>query len=296
MKESHNIANRFADAYIVAMLENSNAEEVIRHYEAMYPELQESFKRNAKDLELLYGYVRKSELPSEKEIASAYAKLRSRMAPLTPAATAAAPEPRLTFSQKVRTFLQVRPAIAGASFGLGLAVLLALFWQPWMQGTPQEVTSNDQQVTTPSAGEQTPQTTITDANKPGDSPVSSDGPTFRGADGASQEDKALLDKKDRTRLSKLAVDNSLGAPVGVKVIGAADSVIVVSWAPVKNALSYIVEIKRANEGQFKAVSQTSQTQARISGLPSSERMEIRIIATSGERKGEASAAKNITVP
>lgn len=295
MKESHNIANRFSDAYIVAMLENSNAEDVVRRYEARYPELGESFKRNAKDLELLYGYVRKSELPSDPEVAAAYAKLRERIAPIAPAATPA-PAPGPTFGQKVRMFFQVRPAIAGASFGLGLAVLLALFWQPWMQGTPQEITSNDQ-VTTPSVGgESTPQSTITDTKKPGETPVASDGPTFRGVDGVSQEDKALLDKKDRTRISKLAVDNSLSAPTGVKVIGAADSVIVVSWAPVKNALSYIVEVKRANEGQFKAVSQTSQTQARISGLPSSERMEIRIIATSGERKGEASAAKNITIP
>lgn len=295
MKESHNIANRFSDAYIVAMLENSNAEDVIRRYEAMYPELGESFKRNAKDLELLYGYVRKSELPSDPEVAAAYAKLRSRMAPLTHAATLA-PAPRLAFGQRVRMFFQIRPAIAGASFGLGLAVLLALFWQPWMQGTPQEISSNEPQVTTPTAGEPSPQAPFTDATKSGETPVASDGPTFRGGKGASQEDKALLDKKDRTRISKLAVDNSLAAPTGVKVIGAADSVIVVSWAPVKNALSYIVEVKRANEGQFKAVSQTSQTKARISGLPSSERMEIRIIATSGERKGEASAAKNITIP
>ena len=115
MKESHNIANRFSDAYIVAMLENSNAEDVIRHYEAMYPELGESFKRNAKDLELLYGYVRKSELPSDPEVAAAYAKLRLRMAPLTPASAAPVAEPRLTFGQKVRTFFQVRPAIARSS-------------------------------------------------------------------------------------------------------------------------------------------------------------------------------------
>lgn len=291
MKESTNIANRFSDAYIVAMIEGNNAAEVLGRYETAYPELTEVFRTNAKDLELLYGHIRKSELPSEEAIAKAYAKFRK----LTTPALASEPKRSFasTFASAVTGFFTQRPALAGASFGLGLAVLLALFMQPWQQpassvasGDKSPAPQVEQKPVIPEIAEG-PKTTI-------DNPTSMPEPAFRG--GQQEQDKGKLDKSDRSHLNMLSVDNSLLAPTGLKVIGVSDSVVVVHWNSVKNALSYIVEVKRANEGEFKAVSQTSQTQARISGLPSSERVELRVIAASGDRKGEASAAKSITIP
>jgi len=293
MKESTNITNRFSDAYILAMLEGSNVEEVVVRFESKYPELRESFKHNAKDLELLYGHIRKSELPSEAEIAQVYSKLRTRMALHTPEPAQLTPRSsRIT--DNIFSFFKARPTVAGMSLGIGLAVVLAVIWQPWTIQSPSPVAIQEQQVNTPPESNKAPNE-IAEATRPSQNPFASQEPTFRGGESVGQ-DKARFDKQDRTRLSKLLVDNSLTAPTGLKVIGASDSVIEIRWNAVKNALSYIVEVKRANEGEFKAVSQTSQTQARISGLPSTERMEIRIIAASGERKGEASAAKNITVP
>src|SRR5690242_15148419 len=79
MKESTHIANRFSDAYIIAMLEGSSGDDVIARYESSYPELEDTFRRNAKDLELLYGHLRKSQMPSDSEIARAYSTVRSRI-------------------------------------------------------------------------------------------------------------------------------------------------------------------------------------------------------------------------
>jgi hypothetical protein len=289
MKESTNIANRFADAYIIAMLDRTSPDDVIARYESAYPELSDLFRVNAKDLELLYGHIRKSDLPSEEKIAEVYHKLRKE--DLTPAVSVV--PPKEAFASKVLSWFRVRPAVAGASFGLALAVLFAIIWQPWV---PREetvpVASDEQQQVNPSVPTpaQTPE--IAEGPQTPSSPTEV-GPTFRG--GKDEQDKGL-DKKDRKRLTSLPLDNSLTAPTGVKIIAVADSVIIVRWNAVRNALSYIIEIKRANEGDFKAVSQTGQTQARISGLPSTERIELRVIATSGERKGEASAAKSITIP
>jgi hypothetical protein len=294
MKESNNIANRFSDAYILAMLEGSDVGDVVFRYETKYPELRESFRHNAKDLELLYGHIRKSELPSEAEIARAYSKLRTRLALSVPEPVLAATRSRIT--NNIFSFFKARPATAGMSLGIGLAVLLAVIWQPWTLQSPSPLANEEKQVNGPSANTNKAPEEIAEAPRTPQSPFTLPEPTFRGGEAIGGQDKGLLDKKDRSRLSKLVVDNSLTAPTGLKVIGASDSVVEIRWNAVKNALSYIVEVKRANEGEFKAVSQTSQTQARISGLPSSERMEIRIIAASGERKGEASAAKNITVP
>jgi hypothetical protein len=293
MKESNNITNRFSDAYIVALLEGKSVEDVVFHYEQAYPELGETLRRNAKNLELLYGHIRMGELPSESEVAAAYGKLKllSRISPssATPSETFFS-----RFSKSLSSVFQARPAVAGASLGIGLAVLLAVIWQPWKQIESQPSANNQKQIIAPSDITNGPGEI---AEAPGNTktPLGEEGPIFRGSE-INKQDNGQLDKKDRTRLSKMPVDISLTAPTGLKVIGASDSVVVVSWNAVKNALSYIVEIKRANEGEFKAVSQTNQTQARISGLPSSERMEIRVTAASGERKGEASAAKNITVP
>lgn len=294
MKESLNISNRFSDAYIVAMLDGRNAEEVIRQFEASYPELAEVFRSNAKDLELLYGHIRKNELPSDTEIAKAYSRFKQE----APAASIFPTPPVETFGKRftkaVSSFFTARPILAGASLSAVLAVLLlAILYRPG--NIPTDVTTAEKEVVSsaPNADGSVPE--IAEAEKELKNPTDPLAPTFRGEPGASKQDKERLDKKDRERLSKLQSDNSLAAPTGLKVTTNNDSVIL-TWNPVKNALSYIVEIKRANEDRFVAVSQTSQPQARLYDLPSSERLEIRVVAASGERKGEASAAKIVIVP
>jgi hypothetical protein len=300
MKESTNIANRFSDAYIVAMLDggDTSGDDVIRRYESSYPELGDIFRHNAKDLELLYGHIRRGEMPSGSVISRAYEHILARMgqaATIVPAPVVESFPSRLV--KAVSSFFTLRPVAAGASLSLATAVLLAIMFYPRSeQKGPSELSTNSGNVPS-SLQEPRPSDEVAHIEPRADDPVAPQ-PLFRGGDQeqVGGKDKALLDKTDRERLPSLLNKNTLAAPTGLKVVVYTTDSVVVQWNPVKNALSYIVEVKRANAEQFTAVSQTSQTQARLSDLPSSERVEIRVLAASGERKGEASAAKTVTVP
>jgi hypothetical protein len=65
---------------------------------------------------------------------------------------------------------------------------------------------------------------------------------------------------------------------------------------VPDALSYIIEVKGANDANFVPVTQVSQTNLRVTLLKSGMTYFVRVTATSGERKGLPSDAKSIVVP
>ena len=64
----------------------------------------------------------------------------------------------------------------------------------------------------------------------------------------------------------------------------------------EGALSYIVEMKSANDARFEPVTQIGQTGTRVTSLESGHTYFVRVIAANGERKGPASDVTSIVVP
>ncbi|HYM35440.1 MAG TPA: hypothetical protein VET48_08595, partial [Steroidobacteraceae bacterium] len=65
---------------------------------------------------------------------------------------------------------------------------------------------------------------------------------------------------------------------------------------VDGALSYIIEVKGANDRAFHPVTEVAHPSARLGMLTSGDTVSVRVIAASGERKGQPSDAKSIVVP
>ncbi len=301
MTQAEHIVHQFSDAFLVTILESGDTNEVIRLYTSKYPELSERFTADARDLELMYGYMRSSEMPSESDISSAYHTVQERFPKAVVAESAArAAKVRSGFFATIRDNFKMKPIFAGASLGIGMAVILALLWHPWATENPQGGTTAQNQNTNLGQNEKLTNdlavnTTPADQTNPTQNPTT----TFRGTNGSqtmTSAEKHHQDSIDAVRMNQLASNNDLSAPKNLVLDELTKGAVLVRWSSSQNALGYIVEIKRANEDKFSSVSQTTQTRAHLQNLHSGEKVEIRIVPTSGERKGEASDAKSIIVP
>jgi hypothetical protein len=300
MTQAEHISNRFSDAYLVALMASANTETILSKFNADYPELGERFAADAHDLEMMYGYMREAEKPTETEITSAYKNVSARIPipVIRRGAESNTERVRAPFWATIRDAYKMRPMFAGASLGIGMAVILALLWQPWQMQNPKgtvadKIKSQEQTTgTTDYAQGTTPSVDNTN-------PSQIQPPTFRGTQSGqtlTAAEKRTQDSLDAIRMKSLATKNTLSAPSNVKLEAQTHGSVLVQWSASPNAFGYIVEMKRANEDKFAAVSQTTQTRFQMQNLHSGETITVRIVPTSGEHKGTASDAKSVIVP
>lgn len=295
MNQREKISNNFSDAYLLAMLEGRDAQHVVTQYSKEFPELASQFEANVASLNLMYGNIRTEAKPSEYEIAAAYKKLSDAFAPAVTIAKVGA-EPRLFV--RLKNLFTTSPTWAGASLGIGMAVIIALLWQPWIiKESLQETAKNNQekiQTTSPEkrefASNENPNTgdltKMPEVQYRGNTTIQF----------LSTAQKKREDSIDAARLKILSAPKSLLPAKNIMIDSLVRGSIMIRWSPVEGALSYIVEIKKANEADFHPVTQIAQTAMKLTQLESGKTYLVRIIAASGERKGLPSDAKSIVVP
>ena len=290
MTQAQNILNRFSDDYLASRLgelDGTGSSEVLATYQQTHPDLHSELNEQAASLNLLYGSLENEAQIPDTEIATAY----SRFAQVNSVAKTEATPNLLSkisslFSSRATSF---RFATTMA------AVLLALFvWKPWSSSPTNSVNvpivsdhdnaiaGNDQSLSIQQG---------TQSNDP-------NSPLFRGSNenNPAKSDNKLQAQKDANRLNNLIITRALDAPAKVEVVPMTPGIVLVRWDAVEGALSYIIELKKANEQDFHPVTQIARTKTRITELVSATTVSIRVTATSGERKGLPSDVKNIVVP
>ncbi|MEP7235375.1 MAG: fibronectin type III domain-containing protein, partial [Ignavibacteriota bacterium] len=139
---------------------------------------------------------------------------------------------------------------------------------------------------------------IAQAEKPASDPMAMPEVQYRGAAPKHSSSTAQLkqDAIDAARLKQMAAVRSLIPPSNLHIESAIPGSILVHWDAVPDALSYIIEVRGANDANFEPVTQVSQTNLRVTLLKSGVTYFVRVRAASGERKGLPSDAKSIVVP
>src|SRR5437763_884901 len=125
MTQREKIANNFSDAYLLAMLEESDGQAILSKFSKDFPELTPEFEANARSLDLMYAGLGIDQ-PSEKEISAAYKNVSSRLAPQAKVGQAASLVRGESFFAQFKSLFSGSPMWAGASLGIGVAVIIAL--------------------------------------------------------------------------------------------------------------------------------------------------------------------------
>lgn len=296
MNQREKIANNFSDAYLLAMLEGIDTSEVTRQFSRDFPEMASQFEESANSLNMLYGDLKSSEKPSENEIAGAYKKVSERLGTSTVRIAAAVPQPG--FFAHMRTLFSASPMWAGASLGIGVAVVIALLWQPWViKQSLNETAHNAVSPANTQGNPVVPPDFAVENQAPAD-PMKMPEVQYRGPKSKqilTPAQKKLQDSFDAARLLQMTTPKPLAAPLDLRLEPLGPGAIMIRWSAVGDALSYIVEMKSANDDTYHPVTQISQTGARITSLESGKTYFVRVLAASGERLGPASDAKSIIV-
>lgn len=297
MNQRDKIANSFSDAYVTALLEGVNTSEVVLQFSKDYPEMTSEFEANANSLNLLYGDLAASTKPSANEISAAYKKVSERLGviPVRSVAT----QVKTGFLSELRTFFSASPMWTGASLGIGVAVLIALLWQPWVIKESLKETAQSGIQTEDPKNTASPTQDYSSIDQTSKDPMKLPEVPFRGKvnkDMLTKAQKRTQDSIDAARLKQISAPKPLSPPANLQIEPLAHGVIMVRWNASPDALSYIIEIKSANDDSYIPVTQISQTGARITSLISGKTYFVRVIAASGERVGPASDAKSIVVP
>jgi hypothetical protein len=293
MTQREKILNSFSDSYLLAMLEGKDSDKVLSKFIHEFPELTSEFESNANSVKLLYGDIISGSKPSETEISAAYNKISKKLEPqgVHTAVTGTG------FFARFKTYFSHNPMWAGASLGIGAAVIIALLWQPWTIKESLETAHHN------STEQEAPVEQKEFAVH--ENPVSSDPTkmpevTYRGnakkAEKLSPSQKRIQDSIDDARLQHMAEPKPLRAPKGLELEATSSGAITIIWNAAPDAVSYIVEIRSANDDTFDPVTQISGTRTRITHLESGKTYFVRVIAASGERVGPPSDVKSIVVP
>jgi len=276
------------------MLEGRDTQEVVTEYSKEFPELASQFEANVASLNLMYANIRTEAKPSEKEISAAYQRLSEKISPAKPVARIGY-EPRLF--HRLKTLFSSSPTWAGASLGIGLAVIIALLWQPWViKESLQETAKNQEKMQTTSPEKQE---FASNENPNSGDMTKMPEVQYRGKTTSqllSSSQKKREDSIDAARVKAMLTPKALVAPRNIIIDSMSRGSIMIRWSPVEGALSYIVELKKENETDFHPVTQISQTAMKLTQLESGKKYTVRVTAASGERKGMPSDAKSIIVP
>ncbi len=297
MNQREKIASSFSDAYLMALLEGVKTSEVVQQFSKDYPEMASEFERNAHSLNLLYGDIPSSAKPENAEITIAYKKVSERLGVIPSRSVTREVKPG--FFAELRALFSASPMWTGASVGIGVAVLIALLWQPWVLQKSLKETADTgiPAENTPSVPSQKQDFSMNDQTSK--DPMKLPEVKYRGKttkDVLTGAQKRMQDSIDAARLKLMSAPKPLLPPANLRIEPLSAGVIMVRWSASADALSYIIEIKGANDASFIPVTQISQTGARITSLASGKTYFVRVIAASGERVGLASEAKSILVP
>jgi hypothetical protein len=294
MNQREIISNKFSDAYLLALIEGGYAKDVLAEFSKEYPELATQFEANAQSLDMMYGYIPSDKKATDAEIATAYKKVSQKLPPIVTTKNVAV-QPGLI--SKIKSFFSTSPMWAGASLGMGVAVLIALLWQPWTIKESKEMAHHGEK--NEEAVSEKSEEIASNTSQTSSDPMKTPEVTYRGKNTKpllSAAQQKQQDSIDEARLKKMAAPKPLSAPEDIRIEPVSAGQILISWSPSSDALSYIVEMKSENDDTFDAVTQIGQTKARVTSLESGKKYFVRIIATSGERKGPPSDAKSIIVP
>lgn len=295
MNQREKISHSFSDAYLAALLEGVDTSEVFRQFSKDFPELASAFEANAKSLDLLYGDIRSAEMPSENEIAAAYKKVSERFAPSPAPSIVAKPG----FLAQVKSFFSASPTRTGASLAIGVAVIIAMLWQPWVIKKSFNDTAQNKISPANVPNNSSNSQTFTSNDQTSNDPLKTPEVQYRGSDSKqilTAAQRRQQDSLDAARLKQMTTPKSLSAPSNLRIAPATPGSIMIRWDSAPDALSYIIEIKGANDAKFEPVTQVSQTNLRVTSLESGKTYLVRVTAASGERKGLPSDAKSIVVP
>jgi hypothetical protein len=297
MNQREKISNNFSDAYLLALLEERNGQDVLAKFSKEFPELAQEFEANARSLWLMYGGIGSVEKPSENEISTAYKKVSEKLDSKIPHSAHSVAPVSGGFFATLKSFFSTSPTWAGASLGIGVAVIIALLWQPWVIKESMRETAHHPNVQPASPSKQFDNFAFDDQK-------SSDPSKMPEVQYRGKKEKQLLstaqkkqqDSIDEARLKQMAEPKPLAAPNNLQAEPDGAGAIKLSWNPTPGALSYIVEIRAENDAHFDPVTQISQSRARITLLESGKTYYIRVIAASGERVGQPSDVKSISIP
>jgi hypothetical protein len=299
MSERENILSRFSDDYLLSVIENRGAENVTNRYEHEYPELRANFRESAASLEILYSYLRTTELPSETEISGAYERIRTK---LPETAVASSPLKKKSFPtlviEQISGIFSRRPVWGGLGLVLSVTIVAAILWQPWQikEQNGALAGKNEQVISQGQTGSGDLAVTEDHRSNPTDPTVMQD-PLYRGPSSPTNSaGERHIDEQDAKRLQSLVNDGTILAPKQISLEGGDGGTILIRWSPSPNAIGYLVELRHANGKEFEAVRQTSEPHVILKGLTSGEKVAIRIVPLSGDRRGPASEAKSVVVP
>jgi hypothetical protein len=297
MNQREKIANSFSDEYLMAMLEGVDTSEVIRQFSKDFPEMVSEFEANANSLNLLYGDLATSSKPSANEISAAYKKISEKLEVIP--AKSIAREAKAGFFAELKTFFSASPMWTGASLGIGVAVLIALLWQPWVIKESLKETAHNGIPSENMQKAPSQQQDFSFDDKTSKDPMKLPEVKYRGKTAKevlTAAQKRMQDSIDAAHLRQMSAPKPLSPPANIQIEPLASGVIMVRWNASPDALSYIIEIKGENDDSYIPVTQISQMGARITSLVSGKTYFVRVIAASGERVGPASDAKSIVVP
>ncbi|HET9137564.1 MAG TPA: fibronectin type III domain-containing protein [Candidatus Kapabacteria bacterium] len=290
MTQAQPILDRFADAYVVALLDHQNPGQVLSSYEQSHPELSPSLREQASSLNSLYGFLGTETFASDAEISNVYAQFA-----LPAAAMSKAAKSKGFFARSAGIFAMPSFSYRVASV-LTVALVALLLWRPWSPTSP----------TTPSMA---PAISDTQGPTSGSSstrsnPVASpSAPTTpapeRGAEGTDRvttttNTSTSTPSEETKQLKVLTSTLDLTAPKIISVTATGNGVVVAEWAPVKNASNYIIEVKTDADADFRAVTHSTRTKASVNSLPVGQ-TTVRIMAANGEHKGPPSSGVAIEV-
>jgi len=295
MNQREKISNKFSDAYLLALVEGNSVQDILAQFSKEFPELVPEFEANARSLDLMYSGLGLQSAPNENEIRAAYNKVSERVDSRIPAHTV--PPVRAGFFGGLKSLFSASPMWAGASLGIGVAVIIAVLWQPWVIRESMKETAHNAQNTEPA----TPSESKEFAAQENKIPTGVTGMPevqYRGKE-IKQKLTAVQQKQqdsiDQAHM-KMAEPKPLIAPHGLHAESDGSGAIKLSWDPAPGALSYIVELRGENDANFDPVTQIAQVRARITHLESGKTYYIRIIAANGERVGLPSEVKSIAIP
>ena len=220
MIQAEKISNDFSDAYLLALVEGTDAEKVLDRYAKEFPELALQFKANAISLDLMHGDLR-SLNTSDEEITAAYKTISERIDPAPIVHHAASSSHRSIFAE-VRSFFTGSPTRSGASLAIAATVVLALLWQPWnIKHSEHESAHNTEAPANHEEHSTAPEIASADehhediTNDPNKLPEVQ----YRGGkkDDQTAAQKRTQDSLDAARLKALAVPKTLIAPAELRL-------------------------------------------------------------------------------
>ncbi len=290
MTQAQNILNRFSDDYLASRLgelDVNGSSEVLAAYQHTHPDLHNELHEQAASLNVLYGTLEHDAKISETEIAAAYSRF-AQVNVITNTQTT----PSLL--SKISNLFGSRASSFRFATTIAVALLALFVWKPWSSTSINPANApiiSDHDNAIVGNGQSSVIQQGTQSNNP-------NSPLFRGTDAndITKSDNKLQAQNDAKRLNNLIITRALNAPAKIEVLSMTPGVVQVRWEAVEGALSYIIEIKKANEQDFHPVTQIARTKARITELASGSSVSIRVTATSGERKGLPSDVKSIVVP